>query len=476
MPAGSIMPERPMPYYTIAGSHHPLNRMSSTGQTNSDIFYLEKPCLLTAHPMSRMNELKVLSPALTLVFLIMLVIMVMFELAKQVIYPSIGTGESRWITIVFASLISVIIIYFPLRSSYLEQEKTNEVLWLQQDTEERLRKSEIQYRSFVESIEDSIYTVDCECRYLQMNARHLFRRGLSPEMYAGKRYGDFHLPEDTAIFTEQVARVCASKCQVQDEYRQNGRFYLRKLNPVIDQVMNRVIAVTVISTDITVRKNAENNLVSINRKLNLMNDITRHDMLNHLTVLYSYLALAGEESDDTLTRKYLLNSEKVIDTIHAQLLFARDYQKIGVESPLWQNISAAIEKANLQLKVSSLTIDDRCSTMEVFADPLFEKVLYNLLDNAVRYAGPQPEIRFFLSDEPGRLVLVCQDNGPGVPQKNKEKIFLRGFGKNTGLGLFLIREILAMTDISIRECGNEGEGSRFEIVIPSAAYRAVGRK
>jgi signal transduction histidine kinase len=73
-------------------------------------------------------------------------------------------------------------------------------------------------------------------------------------------------------------------------------------------------------------------------------------------------------------------------------------------------------------------------------------------------------------------VLVCQDNGPGVPQKNKEKIFLRGFGKNTGLGLFLIREILAMTDISIRECGNEGEGSRFEIVIPSAAYRAVGRK
>jgi PAS domain S-box-containing protein len=426
--------------------------------------------------MSRLNELKAIYPALTLVFLFMLVIMLTFEFTKAVIWPSIDIWQSHAITIVFASLMSIIIIYFPLRSSYLEQEKTNEARWLQQDTEERLRKSEMQYRSFVESIEDSIYTVDDECRYLQMNARHLFRRGLSPEMYAGKRYGDFHLPEETAIFTERVARVFASKGPVQDEYRQNGRFYLRKLNPVIDPVMNRVIAVTVISTDITARKNAENNLVTINRKLNLMNDITRHDMLNHLTVLYSYLALAGEESDDTVTRKYLLNSEKVIDTIHAQLLFARDYQKIGVESPLWQNVPVKIRKASLPLKIPPVMIDDTCSNIEIFADPLFEKVLYNLMDNAVRYAGPEPMIRFSLSEEPGRIVLICQDNGPGVPQKNKEKIFMRGFGKNTGLGLFLIREILAMTGISIHECGKEGEGSRFEMAIPAGAYRTVGNQ
>ncbi len=426
--------------------------------------------------MSRMNELKTVYPALTVVFLFALVIMVLFELAKQVIYPTITIWESHAITIFSTSVISVVIIFFSLRSIYLEREKTKEALWLQRDTEERLQRSEKQYRSFVESIEDSIFTVDSECRYLQMNARHLFRRGLSLDMYAGKRYGDFHLPEETVIFTEMVARVISSKRQVQDEYRQNGRYYIRKLNPVIDPVMNSVIAVTVISSDITARKNAENNLETINRKLNLMNDITRHDMINHLTVLYSYLTLVGEEAGDTVTRKYLTNSEKVIDTIHAQLLFARDYQKIGVEAPLWQNISGKIRKAGLPLKNISVTIDDRCSEIEIFADPLFEKVLYNLMDNAVRYAGPQPVIRFILSDEPGRLVLICQDNGPGVPQKNKEKIFLRGFGKNTGIGLFLIREILSMTRISIHECGVEGEGGRFEIAIPAGAYRSVGKK
>jgi PAS domain S-box-containing protein len=426
--------------------------------------------------MSRMNELKTLYPALTFVFLFTLTAIFLFELAKQAIYPSLDTGQSHAATIIFASFMTVVILFFALRATNLEQEKAREALWLQQDAEERLRKSETQYRSFVESIEDSIFTVDCECRYLQMNARHLFRRGLSLDMYAGKRYGDFHLPEETVLFTELVARVISSKKQVQDEYRQNGRYYLRKLNPVIDPVMQSVIAVTVISSDITVRKTAENNLETINRKLNLMNDITRHDMINHLTVLYSYLTLVGEEAGDTVTRKYLMNSEKVIDTIHAQLLFARDYQKIGVEAPLWQNISEKIRKANLPLKISLVAIDDRCSDIEVFADPLFEKVLYNLMDNAVRYAGPEPEIRFFLSDEPGRLVLVCQDNGLGVPPMNKEKIFLRGFGKNTGLGLFLIREILAMTGISIRECGVEGEGGRFEIAIPAGAYRVTNKK
>ena len=426
--------------------------------------------------MSGTNEHKALYPTLALIFLSMLVIMFIYELTKQALNPSIDIWESHAITIVFTSIISIIIVYFPLRSSYLEQQKTRDALRLQQEAEEKLRTSEMQYRSFVESVEDSIYTVDRDCRYLLINARHLFRRGLSPEMYAGKRYGDFHSQEETAIFSGQVARVLASKSQVQDEYEQNGKHFLRKLNPVIDTEVNDVTAITVISSDITERKNAEKNLETINRKLNLMNDITRHDMLNQLTVLNSFLTLAGEQSEEIGTKKYLVKGEQVIDTILGQILFARDYQKIGVESPQWQNISATIVKARLSQKSTSVTIDDRCSEIEVYADPLFEQVLYNLLDNAVRYAGPQPEIRFFLEEEPDRLVLVCEDNGPGVPQENKEKIFLRGFGKNTGLGLFLIREILSMTGMSIRECGGAGKGSRFEIAVPTGKFRIVGQK
>lgn len=421
--------------------------------------------------MSRTHEIRALIPALALVFFSMLVIMFVYELAKQMINPDISIWESHAMTIVFTSAVAIIIVYLPLRSFYLEQQKTKDALRLQQEAEENLRKSEIQYRSFVESVEDSIYTVDRDCRYLLINARHLARRGLSPHAYAGKRYGDFHSPAETRVFEEQVKKVLETRSPAGDEYEQNGMYYLRKLNPVVDPVINEVIAVTVISSDITEQKLAEKNLATINRKLNLMNDITRHDMLNQLTVISSLLSLADEQAGDPATKRYLLKSELVIDTIHAQINFARDYQKIGVESPQWQDISQTIQRARQPLRLLSVIIDDSCRNLEIFADPLLEKVFFNLLENAVRYAGHQPEIRFSAHEEPGHLLLVCEDNGPGVADENKEKIFERGFGKNTGLGLFLIREILAMTGITIRENGTAGTGSRFEITVPSGTYR-----
>ncbi len=421
--------------------------------------------------MSRTNEHKALYPVLAVVFLSMLVIMFLFELTKQVLNPAISIWTSHAITIVVTSIMAVIIVYFPLRSSYREQQKTKEALRLQKEAEENLRTSEMQYRSFVESVEDSIYTVDCDTRYLLINARHLARRGLSPQAYVGKKYEDFHSPAETRVFEEEIKKVIATTGPVQDEYEQDGRYFLRKLNPVIDPVKNEVVAVTVISADITGQKRAERNLATINRKLTLMNDITSHDMLNQLTAVHSLLSLAGEQSAEPLTKKYLFKSESAIDTIHAQILFSRDYQTIGVGSPQWQNISRTIQQAVTQLKIPSVTLDETCNDLEIYADPLFEKVFYNILENAVRYAGQDPEIRFSAQEEPGRLLLIYEDNGPGVTEENKEKIFMRGFGKNTGLGLFLLREILAMTGISIRENGTAGKGCRFEIAVPRGAYR-----
>ena len=69
------------------------------------------------------------------------------------------------------------------------------------------------------------------------------------------------------------------------------------------------------------------------------------------------------------------------------------------------------------------------------------------------------------------LSSCVEDDGTGIPAEEKEKIFERGYGKNTGLGLFLTREILGITGITIRETGIPGKGARFEIAVPTAAYR-----
>ncbi|MCX6688670.1 MAG: ATP-binding protein, partial [Methanoregula sp.] len=65
----------------------------------------------------------------------------------------------------------------------------------------------------------------------------------------------------------------------------------------------------------------------------------------------------------------------------------------------------------------------------------------------------------------------CEDDGVGITAEDKKKLFTRGFGKNTGLGLFLSREILAITGITITETGEPGKGARFEITVPKGEYQ-----
>jgi signal transduction histidine kinase len=62
-----------------------------------------------------------------------------------------------------------------------------------------------------------------------------------------------------------------------------------------------------------------------------------------------------------------------------------------------------------------------------------------------------------------------------VSPDEKEKIFSYGFGKNTGLGLFLSREILSITGITIKETGEYQKGARFEITCPRATIRRPGK-
>jgi signal transduction histidine kinase len=69
------------------------------------------------------------------------------------------------------------------------------------------------------------------------------------------------------------------------------------------------------------------------------------------------------------------------------------------------------------------------------------------------------------------LRLIYEDDGEGVPEDQKRRIFEKGFGKGTGLGMFLSQEILAITDIGIKEDGVPGKGARFEMRVPEGRFR-----
>jgi diguanylate cyclase (GGDEF)-like protein/PAS domain S-box-containing protein len=130
---------------------------------------------------------------------------------------------------------------------------------LEKITSDHRRLEEV-YRSLVESTSDSIYMVDKECRYLFMNNQHLSRLGLPAEQIVGKRYSEFHSPEQDKVFAEEVNRVFSTGKSIQHEHRseRDKRYFLRTLSPVKDRGPNgEITCVAIISTDITEHKLAE---------------------------------------------------------------------------------------------------------------------------------------------------------------------------------------------------------------------------
>ncbi|MFA5268956.1 MAG: PAS domain-containing sensor histidine kinase [Methanoregula sp.] len=218
-------------------------------------------------------------------------------------------------------------------------------------------------------------------------------------------------------------------------------------------------------------------LLLANKKLNLLSSITRHDINNQLTGLITYLGILETEQSDPALAVYCQNAMTAAEQIAAMIRFTSEYEKIGISAPVWQDCRSIVDTAASLAPLGKVVVhNDLPAGMEVFADPLVEKVFYNLMDNAVRYGRKISAIQFFLSEEDGKVIIVCEDDGDGVTAGDKERIFDRGFGKNSGLGLALSREILDITGIAILETGTPGAGARFEMTVPAESCRFVGAR
>lgn len=223
--------------------------------------------------------------------------------------------------------------------------------------------------------------------------------------------------------------------------------------------------------DITDRRNAENALLMANRKLKILTSIVRHDIKNRLTALNLFLDLASEEEDKNTIREDLNQAKNSAEGILSLVNFTQKYENIGASGPSWHRVGTLLEKAKNSLDTTNIQVVDETGSLEIFADPLIEGVFYNLLDNALRYAEGMTIFRAGYRRAGEALILVIEDNGPGVSQADKEKIFERGYGKNTGMGLFLVREILGITGMTIRETGTEETGAKFEILVSPGHFR-----
>ncbi|WP_319578332.1 ATP-binding protein [uncultured Methanospirillum sp.] len=169
---------------------------------------------------------------------------------------------------------------------------------------------------------------------------------------------------------------------------------------------------------------------------------------------------------------------KIVQTILKQSLiinshieFMKDYESLGIQAPSWQNAYDLFEKASAPFFTGSVRFENNLENLEIYADPLIEKVMYNLCDNAMKYGVNLTYIHSYYQPDGETCLIIVEDDGIGIQKELKAKIFEKGFGKTSGLGLFFIKEILSITNIAIRETGIQDNGARFELIVPAGNWR-----
>jgi uncharacterized 2Fe-2S/4Fe-4S cluster protein (DUF4445 family)/signal transduction histidine kinase len=209
-----------------------------------------------------------------------------------------------------------------------------------------------------------------------------------------------------------------------------------------------------------------------NKKLNLMSSMTRHDIVNQITILLGYVHLMETKGlpQEKLSR-YLGKIEGLTMTIQRLIEFTRDYQDLGLKGPTWQQIDDDFWKAVAAFRDSGLTFRSDVEGLEMMSDQMLNKVFYNLIDNTIRHGDGARHCDLSYDLEGEELILHYRDDGVGIPADVKTLVFERGFGKNTGLGLFLAREILSITGIEIVETGKPGQGVDFAMRVPKGGFR-----
>ncbi|MDD1685815.1 PAS domain S-box protein [Methanoregula sp.] len=338
-------------------------------------------------------------------------------------------------------------------------------------TEQVLRESEARFRTILESMQSCIVIIDARTyRILDTNPKALEMIGETRESVIGSDCHRFLCPADEG------------KCPVTDlgqTVDSSERILLThggKKIPILKSVVKTMLEgreVLVESfVDISERKKVEEALRRANGQLSLLTGITRHDITNQLMVLNGNIELLHRNAPDPSLNHHFARIAKASNQISAMIRFTKEYEKIGANDPAWQECRALVDSAAAGTTLGNVVmINDLSSESEIFADTLIVKVFYNLIDNAIRYGGKITTIRFSTDLQNGNRVMVCEDDGEGIPAEEKERIFDRGYGRNTGLGLAISREILDITGITIHETGTPGRGARFEMVIPNDAYR-----
>ncbi len=334
------------------------------------------------------------------------------------------------------------------------------------EAERVLKIKEERFKRLFQQSTDAVFIHSVNGKIFDANENACRMTGYTLESLKGMALLNLFYSDDSeSVLKETEFLKKSGHCEFESRFIQpNGNVIEVDIRSyVIDRKTN---VVQTIIRDITLRKRNESALLIASKKLSILSSITRHDIINQIMVALANMEFAAEDSEDKKILKHIEKAKTAVHTIQRQIEFSKDYQDMGGKPPKWQDVDNLIERCIKSQNVpdSVRVLKEACSA-KIFADPMLEKVFCNLIGNSLMHGESVSEIKITTDKKDDYYSIIYSDNGKGIPDDKKELIFKAGYGSNQGFGLYLVREILSITDIKISETGVFGQGARFELLI-----------
>ncbi len=231
---------------------------------------------------------------------------------------------------------------------------------------------------------------------------------------------------------------------------------------------------------IWIYRNLNNSLKLKRQQSNFLLSIT-HELKTPLASIKLYLETLQKRTLDkeqatTIVQNSLGDVSRLRDLVENVLLAAQldnsKYELQEFEVNLTENIEQTIHRFvtprnlqtrfNVQLEPNVFMVTDATA---------IEMVMNNLMSNAVKYSPPDGKIEITLRTDPSHVIISVSDEGLGISPEDKKNIFTQFYrsgdeqtrrSKGTGLGLFIVKNLLTLLNGEIKVKNNQTKGTTFE--------------
>lgn len=364
--------------------------------------------------------------------------------------------------------------------------------------QKRILENEANLRSILNTIEDSVWLVNTRYELIDFNKEFFkrYRQAYGVRLAKGKNIIELlpeNLPRLRELWRDRYASGLRGRPgKYYDTYPIDGQFYTYEIKtyPIVED--GKVTGLTIYSRDISQQKKTEDILKEQNEELTKINsELDRfvysasHDLRAPLMSIKGLLNMIRLDDDADNVKRYHELIGKSIDKLDSFISDIINYSRNARMDLIAESIDFT---TMLQESIQSLRFMDGADRVHsikhihaptpFYSDPgRIQMIFNNIISNAVRYRDstkPDCYLKISIDVNIERAVLVFEDNGVGIAEEYRDKIFKMFFrasseSKGSGLGLYIVKGAVEKLKGTVQVESNVGIGTTFKIELPNLA-------